>query len=618
MANDTGIFRRILGGIWRTLDRIRKFIHMVLLFGVALIVLSAAAPKQSAELPEKGALLLAPQGALVEQLSGDPLERAIGKVQGQSVQETLVKDLVDALAAAKDDDRVNSLVLRFDAMGGAGLSKLERLAAAIEDFKTSGKKVIAIGDGYERNGYFLAAHADEVIMNPMGFVYLDGYSRFNTYFKQAIDKLSIDYHVWSVGEYKSFVEPYTRDDMSAEAREANQAYLGALWNSYQSVVVAARGLEAGALDGYANNSVSLLADAGGDTGQLALDYGLVDKLLDRNATREYLIEIAGADDEDEFAVSAMGHGAYLASIRARQKPVEGDKVAVLVAVGSILGGSQPPGTIGGDSTAKLIRKARGDEDIKALVLRVDSGGGSAFASEVIRKELQAFQATGRPVIASMDSVAASGGYWISMMADEIFANANTITGSIGIGATIPVISRGLAQLGVNVDGVGTTKLSGQARLDRPLGEDVQNLVRQSIDRGYLDFITRVAEHRNKTVEEVDGLARGRVWIGSTAHELGLVDQLGDIDAAIGAAARRAGMAEDEYSTVYLEKELEFAEQLALRFASVVAPLARIFGIDSILPEGAQRVLDYVEEQTDPFVRLNDPKGIYAMCLCEPN
>jgi protease-4 len=266
----------------------------------------------------------------------------------------------------------------------------------------------------------------------------------------------------------------------------------------------------------------------------------------------------------------------------------------------------------------LIRKARADEDIKALVLRVDSGGGSAFASEVIRKELQAFQATGRPVIASMDSVAASGGYWISMMADEIFANANTITGSIGIGGTIPVISRGLAKLGVHVDGVGTTKLSGQARLDRPLGEDVQSLIRQSIDRGYVDFISRVAEHRNKTLAEVDEVARGRVWIGSTAHELGLVDQLGDIDAAIAAAARRAGLTEDEYSTVYIEKDLEFAERLAMRFTSILAPLARIFGIDSLLPDSAQRLLDYVEEQTDPFLRLNDPKGIYALCLCEPN
>ncbi len=617
MANDTGIFRRILGGVWRTLDRIRKFIHMVLMLGVVLIALSAAAPQESG-LPEKGALLLAPQGALVEQLSGDPLDRAISRAQGQPIQETLVRDLVDALAAAKDDDRVNSLVLRFDAMGGAGLSKLERLAAAIEDFKTSGKKVIAIGDSYQRNGYFLATHADEIIMNPMGSVYLDGYSRYRTYLKEAIEKLSIDYHVWRVGEYKTFVEPYIRDDMSAEAREANEAYLGALWGSYQSVVVQRRGLEAGALDSYANNATSLLAEVGGDTAQLALDYGLVDKLLDRHETRQYLIDIAGADEEDELAVSAMSHTSYLASVRGEQEPVTGDKVAVLVAAGSILDGSHPPGTIGGDSTAKLIRKARNDEDIKALVLRVDSGGGSAFASEVIRRELEAFQDTGRPVIASMDSVAASGGYWISMMADEIFANANTITGSIGIGGTLPTFSRGLSKLGVNVDGVGTTNLAGQARLDRPLGEDVDSLIRQSIDYGYINFISRVAEHREKTVEEIDSVARGRVWIGSAALDLGLVDELGDIDDAVVAAARRAGLAEDEYSTVYVKKDLEFAEQIALRFTSLLAPLARIFGIDSLLPEGAQRLLDYVEEQTDPFLRLNDPRGIYAMCLCEPN
>ena len=617
MANTTGILRRAAGGVWRFLDRIRKFVHMILMLSLLLVGLAALAPQESG-LPETGALLLAPQGALVDQLSGDPLERAISKAQGQPVQETLVRDLVDALAAAKDDDRVNSLVLRFDALGGAGLSKLERLAAAIEDFKTSGKKVIAIGDGYERNGYFLAAHADEVIMNPMGVVYLDGYSRYRTYLKDAIENLSVDYHVWRVGEYKTFVEPYIRNDMSEEAKEANRAYLDALWGSYQDTVVKARGLEAGALDNYANNATALLAKVDGNTAQMALDYGLVDQLLDRHATRQYLIEIAGADEEDEFAVSAMGHDSYLASVRAKEKPASGDKVGVLVAVGSILNGSQPPGSIGGDSTAKLIRKARNDENIKALVLRVDSGGGSAFASEVIRKELEAFQATGRPVIASMDSVAASGGYWISMSADEIFANPNTITGSIGIGGTLPTFSRGLAKLGINVDGLGTTNLAGQARLDRPLGEDISELIRQSIDRGYVDFITKVAENRGKTVEEVDSMARGRVWIGSTAFELGLVDQLGDIDAAIAAAARRAGLGEGEYSTVYVKKDMELAEQIAMRFTSILAPLGRMFGFDNILPEGAQRVLDYVEAQTDPFLRLNDPKGIYAMCLCEPD
>lgn len=616
MANKMNPLRRLLGGVWRVLDGLRRFIHMVLLLGLVLVLLSAVG-QQADPIPKMGGLLLAPQGRLVEQLSGDPFERAIAQAQGQPVQETLVKDLVDALAAAKDDKRINSLILRLDAMTSGGLNKLERFAAAIDDFKSSGKKVIAIGDGFTRDQYYVAVHADEVIMNPMGFVYLDGYSRYRSYYKEAIEKLSIDYHVWRVGEYKSFVEPYIRNDMSAEDREMGRRYLDALWGSYQESVVAIRGLEAGALDNYANSAPALLAEVDGDTAKLALDYGLVDKLMDRNERRDYLIEVAGAEEDDEFAVAVVGHDRYVAALRAKEKPAEGDKVAVLVASGSILDGSQPAGTIGGDSTAALIRKARKDEDVKALVLRVDSGGGSAFASEVIRRELQAFQDTGRPVVASMDSVAASGGYWISMSADEIVANANTITGSIGIGGTLPTIDRTLARLGINVDGIGTTDLAGQARIDRPLGESIDSLIRQSIDSGYVQFISLVAEHRGKTLEEVDGIARGRVWIGSTAFELGLVDTLGDLDVAIAAAARRAGLGEGEYSTTYVKKELELAERLAMRFTTVTAFLGRVFGFDNVLPESATRVLDYVDAQVDPLLRLNDPKGIYALCLCEP-
>ena len=617
MANGMTVFRRLLSGLWGALDGIRRFIHLVLMLGLVLVLLSAVS-QQVAPIPKVGALLLAPQGRLVEQLSGDPLERALARAQGQPIQETLVKDLVDALHAAKDDDRINSLILKFDAMSSAGLNKLERLAAAIDDFKTSGKKVIAIGDGYTRDQYFVAIRADEVIMNPMGFVYVDGYSRFRSYYKEAIDKLSIDYHVWRVGEYKSFVEPYIRNDMSPEDREMGRRYLDALWDSYQQTVVAVRGLEPGALDRYANNAPELLAEVEGDTARLALHYGLVDKLMDRNERRDYLIEIAGAEKDDELEVAAVGHDRYIAAVRATEKAQDGDKVAVLVASGTILDGDQPPGTIGGDSTAALIRKARKDEDIKALVLRVDSGGGSAFASEVIRKELQAFQATGRPVVASMDSVAASGGYWISMAADEIVATANTITGSIGIGGALPTVDRTLARMGINVDGIGTTDLAGQARLDRPLGESIDSLIRQSIDQGYVQFISLVAGHRNKTLEEVDSIARGRVWIGAAALELGLVDTLGDIDAAVAAAARRAGLSEGEYATTYVEKELEFAEQLAMRFTGVAGFFTRVFGFDGLLPESAERLLDYVDAQIDPFLRLNDPRGIYAVCLCEPS
>ena len=610
-----GMVRTVLGRIWRALDGVRKFIHMIILFSMVLVLLGVLAPKET-PLPDSGALVLAPSGALVEQLSGDPVDRAIAKAQGAEIQETLIKDVIDAVQAAKDDERITALVLQLDNMTAAGLSKLQRVSAAIEQFKTSGKKVIAVGDGYTRNQYFLAAQADELLMHPMGFVFIDGYSRYIPYFKEALDKLSVDFNTWRVGEYKSFVEPFIRNDMSEEDRESSQVWLNALWRSYQEQVVAARGLEEDALDRYANNAVALMGDAGGDTGKLALDFGLVDELLNRDEMRKRLIEVAGQDEDDENTYSAIRLGRYVASLRADQEAPKGNKVAVVVAVGNILDGTQPPGTIGGDSTAKLIRKAIEDEDVKALVLRVDSGGGSVFASDVISRAVQVFKESGRPYVASMGSVAASGGYYISMAADEIWANQSTITGSIGIGAQFPTVNRSLARLGINVDGLGTTELAGQARPDRALGEDINLLIRQSIDQGYRNFIGQVAAHRDKTVEEIDAVARGRVWIGADAHELGLVDQIGNLDQAIAAAARRAGLEEGDYEVEYLKKELEFAEQLALRLAVVVAPLARALGIDQPFPDSVRRIVTAIEARADALLRLNDPKGLYALCLCD--
>ena len=617
-----GLVKKSLSWIWRVLDGTRKVLQLVVLLFVLILVLASLAP-DGAVVPDDVALVLAPDGVLVDQLSGNPLDRALARARGVPIRETLVKDLKDAIRAAAHDDRIQALVLRLDGLGGAGLSKLQDLADEIVQFKESGKQVIALGDNFTRNQYYLAAYADEIYMHPMGFVYVDGYSKYPMYFREALEKTLVDFHVWAIGEYKSFVEPITRDEMSDEDREAASEYLAGLWDAYQTDVTTARGLEQDALQRYADNASALLAAAGGDSARLALDQQLVDELLARDQINARIRAIldSGDDEDDEDAVEVgypqIGHGDYLQAVRRNEEvDDEADAVAVLVASGTILDGAQPPGTIGGNSTAEMIRDLADEESVKALVLRVDSGGGSAFASDVILRALEVFQESGRPLVVSMGSVAASGGYWISMSADEIWAASTTLTGSIGIGATIPTFPRTLEALGIHVDGVGTTALAGQLNPTRPLGPDISDLIEQSIEYGYEEFITKVASHREQEVEAVDAVARGRVWIGEDAQEHDLVDRIGDLDDAITSAAELAGLAEDEYEVRYVEKELELAEQLALEFVRSVAPLLGSLQFGPALSPEFQRLLSIAVEPLKWVDSLNDPKNLYAVCFCD--
>jgi protease-4 len=609
---------RIVTAIWHGLDRLRRLLHLILLLGLFLLLLVSTVGER-VFVPSRAALVIAPEGVLVDQLSGDPLERAIARIRGTPLQETLLRDVLDALDAARDDDRIKAVVLQLDSMSGAGLSKLQELAGEIARFKESGKQVIAIGDGFTRDQYYLAAQADRVYMHPMGLILLDGYSRFLPYYKTALDKLYVDYHVWTVGEYKSFVEPITRDDMSPQDEESSRVFLDALWRQYQSDVTTARRLSGPALQRYADQIVTLLEDAGGDTARLALDYGLVDELLTRDAMRARIRAAVGEDaapeDADDYTRVSLDD--YVASLRLGGAPAEPpSKIAVVVASGTILDGVQPSGAIGGDSLSKLIREVRSDDDVKALVLRVDSGGGSAFASDVILRELQVFQESDRPVVVSMGSVAASGGYWISMAADEIWASPTTLTGSIGVGATIPTIPRTLDALGVHVDGVGTTELSGAFEITRPLGESVKGLIAQSIRSTYAEFIGKVAEHRGRSVEEIDAAAQGRVWVGADALERGLVDRLGTLADAIESAAELAGLEEGSYAVDYVEQELTFAERVALSLTAKALPLVdKAVG----LPHWSSDLARLVESALDPLAfaeRFNDPRGIYAYCFCD--
>jgi len=609
------LMKSLLAGLWRGLDGVRKGLHLIFLLVFVIVLLASVAPDQP-QIPREAALVIAPQGVLVDQLSGDPFDRAIAKARGIPRAQTLLKDLIEAIQAAGDDDRIEAIVLRLDGLTGSGLSKLQELSGEIVRFKESGKPVIAVGDTFDRNQYYIAAHADEIYLSPMGSVPIDGYSRYMPYYKSAIDSLYVDFHVWTVGEYKSFVEPITRDDMSPEDRESTEVFLGALWDAYQADVTAARGLPSDALQRYAENAVELLTEAVGDTAQMALDYGLVDELLARHQVRARLKALVNDDEEDDD-YERIDHADYLAAVRVGEGESSAEnKVAVIVASGTILDGSQPPGTVGGDSTVAMIRRANEDEDVKALVLRVDSPGGSAFASDVILRELEAFQASERPFVVSMGSVAASGGYWISMGADEIWASPTTITGSIGVGATFPTFSRSLDQLGVHVDGLGTTSLAGQANPLRELGPDINELIQQMIQHTYAEFIGQIADFRSKELAEVDAVARGRVWIATDAQAHGLVDELGGLDDAIASAAELADLAEDDYRTEYVEKELSFTELLALEFVHVVGPAVRILDVGPHVPDTLQRLIDIAVEPFRLVDLLNDPRDLYVYCFCD--
>jgi protease IV len=599
--------RSFFSGLWRGLDGLRKTLHLIVLLAIfALVVglLRAGVPR----IPARAALLIAPQGELVEQLSGDPLERAVQEARGAGHAQTLLWDLTDSIHAAGSDKRIQVLALDLEKFEGATQVTLEELASALREFRATGKKVIAYGTEFTQERYYLAAQADEIYLDPMGFVLLEGYDRYRTYLKDALDKLGVDINVFRVGAFKSAVETYTRTSMSPEDREESRSYLNALWSSYQQAVTRARKLPADALTKYVGSLAKSVPAAGGDAPQVALQAGLVTGIKSHLEAEGRLIELVGQDDSSGSfkSVSAADYVRYARAgkkLQADGKP----RVGVIVAAGEILDGDQPPGTVGGESTARLIRAARLDKDVKALVLRVDSPGGSVLASEQIYRELLALRAAGKPVVVSMSGYAASGGYYISAPADEIWASPATLTGSIGIFAIIPTVDRTLGK-------IGATALSGQLRIDRPLGEEARALLQSQISRGYDEFLARVASGRNKTHEQVDAIAQGRVWAGADARRLGLVDQLGSFNDAVKAAARRAKLT--DYAPEFLEPEHTWAQELALQLKSRAAhALFRASPGELALAQVVQR-FDPLTREVERLSRFSVPNRLYAYCFCE--
>jgi len=616
-----------LGKFFYGLIRIYRGFRSVilnLLFILLVLVLVGSFIGQPPIVVQRGsALVINPHGVIVDQLTFlDPLDALMADSLDVEINnEVLLTDILDAIALAKSDDNISSIVMLLDNLQPSGFSKLMEIAEVLTDFKASGKKVYAYADNYSQGQYYLAAHADEIILNPMGMVSLEGFGTYQMFYRDALETLGINVHIFRVGEYKSAVEPYERNDMSAEAREANTEWLSDLWARYITGVSQARNLNDQAIDNYVNGMDELLAAAENDTAILAMQENLVDNLMNRSETNQYLRSvIGGRPNSDEFL--HINLDSYLSA----RNSAEGlgpraEKIGLIVARGNIYDGNRDAGEIGGDTLADMVRRARLDDQVKALVLRIDSGGGSAFASEIIRSELVELRDAGKPLVVSMGSVAASGGYWIATPADEIWASASTITGSIGIFGLYPTFEGAFEKLGLNTDGVGTTDLWGSFVIGNELPPLAQHILQSMIEDGYNDFISLVAEARDMTIDEVDAVAQGRVWSGEDAYSLGLVDNIGDLDDAIEAAAVLAGL--DAYETRLIEQRLTPGQQLIKDLAGNVLLGNLVTHFTGQSPQvfnavkGPASLLgsfyEGINEDLRELLNYNDPQGLYLQC-----
>ncbi|HEY5807731.1 MAG TPA: signal peptide peptidase SppA, partial [Povalibacter sp.] len=449
------------------------------------------------------------------------------------------------------------------------------------------------------------------------FIFIEGYGYYRTFLKGVIDKLAVDVNIFRAGKFKSFTDQYSRSDMSETEREESMAWLNALWAQYQAAVTQARGIDAGTVSAYVNELAPAARAAKGDLAQVALERGLVTELKSRHEAVEYLKTLVGEDKEDH-GYQGIAHWDYLSAVRAAHAlEIEGDHLGVVVAAGEIVDGEQPPGTIGSDSAVRLLRQARYDDSIKGVVLRIDSPGGSMLASEVIRREIDALRKAGKPVIASMSSLAASGGYYIAMDADEIWASPATLTGSIGVFAVIPTFERTLEKVGISTDGVGTTPLAGSFTVQRTLKDDPREILQLSVERAYSTFIGYVAAAREKPVEEIDGIAQGRVWAGSDASKIGLVDKLGSYRDALNAAAERAGLGK-EYKVEYIEPPLGWRQALARQAQVLAARFTAALIPKNELLLSARKMLSPIETELARLARFGESRQAYYYCPCSVN
>ncbi|BDF94217.1 MULTISPECIES: signal peptide peptidase SppA [unclassified Pseudoalteromonas] len=612
---------KLFKGLWAGINFSRRLVlNFLFVLIVILFIVSIASDDDEIKVADTSVLRLNLNGPIVEEKTYvDPIEAAINDATmgNEEPAEILLDDIVEVIDQATKDDRISVILLDLQKMPNAHLNKLKQITQALDRFKATGKKVIASGYYYSQAQYYLAAHANEVSMHPYGGVEIQGFAMYPLYFKDALEKLGITQHIFRVGTFKSAVEPFIRNDMSDAAKEANRVWLGALWQEYKQDVAAVRPFDETNFDETMDIFLAKMQAVNGDSGRYALEHQWVDSLKTNQQVRQELIALVGTEETGK-TFNQVSFNEYLSLIK---PPIEFDnpvteKVAVVVARGTISDGERKAGEIGGDSTAALLRKARLDEKVKAVVLRIDSGGGSMFASEVIRAEVLALKAAGKPVIASMSSVAASGGYWIASAANEIWAAPSTITGSIGVFGNFMTFENTMAKLGVYSDGVATTEMGGLS-IARPLDEKMAQVIQLSVEDAYQRFLEVVAQARNMTPEQVDNIAQGRVWIASQAQELGLIDKLGNKQDAIKAAAELAKL--DFYEVKTIKQSLSGQEQLMQDIfgnASVKAFIGSQSSLQNLLSNKASinGLVKQLTSEVESLQDYNDPQGIYARCL----
>ena len=596
---------------WRLLNFIRNLV--LNLFFILLLLVVAGVWMQfsdsKAEHSNRGALLMNITGVVVDKPTTSNRLGALGRqffgASSDRLQENSLFDIVDTIRQAQADRNITGIVLDLKNFAGADQPSMQYIGKALREFRDSGKPVYAVGDNYSQGQYYLASFANKIWLSPQGVVDLHGFATNGLYYKSLLDKLKVSTHVFRVGTYKSAVEPFIRDDMSPAARDADSRWIGELWQNYLNTVAANRQVTAQQIFPGAQGVLDGLRKVDGDTGQYALDNKLVDALGSSAEVEKALTKEFGWDEQDKNFRAISYYDYQL------KKPSDtGDTVAVIVASGAIMDGQETPGNVGGDTTAAQIRDARLDPKVKAIVLRVNSPGGSVSASEVIRAELAAARAANKPVVVSMGGMAASGGYWISTPANYIIANASTLTGSIGIFGVINTFENSLDSIGVHTDGVATSPLADMS-ITKALPTEVQQMMQLSIDNGYKRFITLVAKSRNSTPEQIDKIAQGHVWTGQDAKSNGLVDGLGDFDDALTKAAELAKL--KTWHVDWYQDEPSFFDRVMDGMSgSVRAMLPQ--ALQAYLPAPLANAAVQVKAETDKLAAFNDPQNRYAFCL----
>ncbi len=597
---------QILGLFWKYFRKFQSAVGTLLFFVLVVYLGIVLFNGDKVIVPQQGALYVSLDGMIKEQKTYN--QSSFQAFSGGKIKrQTILRQVIKSIDIAANDDRITMMIINTNGLAGAMPSKLHYIGEAMSRFRAAGKKIFTYGNNFSQGGYLIASYADEIYLNPYGSVLLYGYGSYPNYYKAFLDKLKVEVQLFRVGKYKSAMEPYIRNDMSPEAKEAMQALMGDLWAEYTDSVTQGRVLEKEEFIANFENVDKDLAAVGGDLAALAMRYKLVDGLKTREQWRVFLAEKMSTDIAG-LQGKTIGYHAYLtANSGDLVKPK--NVIAVVYANGTIMDGKQPQGVAGGDTVSRHLREARLNDRVKAVILRVNSPGGSAYASELIRQEVLLLKKSGKPVVVSMGSYAASGGYWISANANEIWASPTTITGSIGIFGAIPNFEGTLSAVGINTDGVGTTPLSF-AGLGKPLPEKIKAIMQGTIENGYDRFLSIVSDGRDMTVEQVHEIAQGRVWTGNKAIEIGLVDKLGTIEGALESAAELAKL--DDYKVIYWEDPIPWDIKLISELMERHVGAGKILMAQTTGPQGI--LMAKIAESLSVISQFNDPNHAYVLCV----